>query len=259
MVATLLLLCLVFVPSQAVDYTEGGDNWEDLCEEGHEQSPIDVTTYLEVFDVSEAARVDLDYKTLDVQGGFTDHNYQISDDWGSITFKQNGVEVTASSPQFHFHAPSEHEIDGESYDLELHIVNASEDGSLYVVGIIFEEGEENDFLQDVIDSTSQTTEIDLMDVFDGLDELTYFYNYDGSLTTPPCSQGVTWILWADIQEASQEQIAFFTAEWADDVSFADGNGNNRVTQPYHGRDIKLMNSFASIAAFAASLLVLNFI
>jgi len=60
-------------------------------------------------------------------------------------------------------------------------------------------------------------------------DFTSYYSYDGSLTTPPCTEGIKWNVIQDVQPISAAQLAQFTKLWADDASFAAGNGNNRAT------------------------------
>ena len=65
--------------------------------------------------------------------------------------------------------------------------------------------------------------------------MTEYWSYDGSLTTPPCSEGLKWTVVKQIQPISKEQLKRFTARLADDPSFAGGRGSNRVVQPLHER------------------------
>jgi carbonic anhydrase len=77
------------------------------------------------------------------------------------------------------------------------------------------------------------------------------YHYDGSLTTPGCSEIVEWIVLDNLQNISPKQLATFTKKWAGDYSYGRGNGNARVTQPINGRTIyysKAINLMASLAA-----------
>merc|ERR1712060_835636 len=105
--------------------------------------------------------------------------------------------------QFHFHIASEHKINGDQYAFEMHMVHqtsADLERPYAVIGIMFEEGDENDFLKSLIEDG----EVDWAGMWSGdlddryLDEWLY---YEGGLTTPGCSQVVNWFIWPKVQEA----------------------------------------------------------
>ncbi len=113
--------------------------------------------------------------------------------------------------QFHFHTPSEHTLEGESSPMEVHLVHRSKSGELAVIGIFFKVGEHNPFLRKVIPhfpkkikSTEKKKSLDIRKLLPS--NLSYF-TYSGSLTTPPCSEGVRWIVLQTPLEASEKQIA----------------------------------------------------
>ncbi|MFV1976975.1 MAG: carbonic anhydrase family protein [Candidatus Scalindua sp.] len=125
--------------------------------------------------------------------------------------------------QMHFHTPSEHQLDGMTYPMEMHIVNAAEDGETgeteyLVISILFKMGEENKFISDFCDlipekehsvHNIQTGRVRLSDLLmvtrkDKSEEGLYFYK--GSLTTPPYTESVNWYIDKHIYEASPEQI-----------------------------------------------------
>lgn len=118
--------------------------------------------------------------------------------------------------QFHFHSPSEHTVNGEAFPLELHLVH-QEVGTddLAVVGVFIEEGEENKLLGDVFgeipseEKVEQETNV-MLNLQDIIPPAQDYYTYIGSLTTPPCTVGVNWILYKEPVQASTEQIGLFT-------------------------------------------------
>lgn len=210
------------------------DNWGDLndeyelCGTGVEQSPIDLHNATEI----ELENIDFSYTASAVNILNNGHTIQLNYDEGS-NIVLNGV--TYSLLQFHFHAPSEHTVDGESYPLEMHLVHADADGNLAVVGVLIEEGEENAALQEVWNmlptEKSDVEETDLMiDAMALLPEDQQLYRYAGSLTTPPCSEGVVWSVMASPIQFSAEQIKTFTDIFAN---------TNRPVQPIFDRALQI--------------------
>ncbi|MDR3238426.1 MAG: carbonic anhydrase family protein [Spirochaetia bacterium] len=135
--------------------------------------------------------------------------------------------------QFHFHAASEHQINGKETPMEVHLVHKTAAGGLAVVGILIEAGKENAGLKELFakmpakehSKNNLDGEINLADLLTGTKEI---YRYDGSLTTPPCSEGVKWSLSAQTIELSKEQINAFKGIY---------NGNNRPVQSLYERKI----------------------
>lgn len=134
--------------------------------------------------------------------------------------------------QFHLHSPSENTIKGKSFAMEMHLVHATEQGELAVVAVMFEEGQENKNLKKLwkelpkkAGNTVQLQHQDLAAAF--LPENLDYYRFNGSLTTPPCSEGVRWIVLKDIQQASKQQIRAFSSLME--------HPNNRPVQPTHAR------------------------
>jgi carbonic anhydrase len=80
------------------------------------------------------------------------------------------------------------------------------------------------------------TDVNVKDWLESINQ-DIFVSYDGSLTTPPCTEGVKWSLLMKVQPICTRQLKAFTARYADDPTFADGRGNNRVTLPYNDRTI----------------------
>jgi carbonic anhydrase len=138
------------------------------------------------------------------------HTIQVTNDAPlSMKLGQTAYELV----QYHFHAPSEHTIDGEHAPLEAHFVNRSTNGELAVFSVLFEEGEHNADLGPVFSALPngpddprhlEGLDIDVIELRPRPDS---FYRYQGSLTTPPCSEQVQWIVVADKYQISAEQMA----------------------------------------------------
>jgi carbonic anhydrase len=120
--------------------------------------------------------------------------------------------------QYHVHAPSEHTIDGYSCDLEMHFVHLYEDGSLgAVIGVMFDRlkgGNHDNFMIEqmlpIFETAPNVKQTANQDQFIGsfLHSLDYseFWSYDGSLTTPPCTEGIKWSVLKTVQPISDRQI-----------------------------------------------------
>jgi carbonic anhydrase len=117
--------------------------------------------------------------------------------------------------QFHFHKPAEERVGGRSYDMVAHLMHKSAEGKIAVVAVLFELGHENPFLRRLWPHLpmEQGTEAVLPDVRLELDKLLPenrgYFTYMGSLTTPPCTEGVLWLVMKQPVGISIEQIAIF--------------------------------------------------
>ena len=132
------------------------------------------------------------------------------------------------------HSPSENTIQGKRYPMELHLVHASDKGELAVVALMFEAGQQNAKLQHIWDvlpkKTGETRLLKSKNTAASfLPEHLDYYRFNGSLTTPPCSEGVRWLVIKEIQQASQAQIKAFADLMAEP--------NNRPIQPIGARVI----------------------
>lgn len=218
---TCSMLAIILMPLTALadykwSYTgkNGPEHWGHLsddyaaCLHGDMQSPIDLqaTTPGEI-DVS------VDYTTVPLTIVNLGKTIQVN--------FPAGLHMTSSGKVFnllqvHFHTPSEHTISGETFPLVAHFVHATDEGVLGVLGVLFEEGEANAELQKIVDAAGDaTTEAALVDdvMLDTTqlvpDEIEV-YRYMGSLTTPPCTEGVHWHVADEHLEASAKQIRAMT-------------------------------------------------
>ena len=212
---------------------EGPEHWGALSEEfglcatGEEQSPIDLV---------DAAGENLPDITFNYQPSALNiinngHTVQVNYDPGS-SIEVDGVVYDLL--QFHFHSQSEHTIDGASYPLELHLVHSTPEGNLAVVGVMLEAGEENAAFASTWENApgeaSEGMQIDgaTVNALDMLPAGGAYYSYGGSLTTPPCSEGVKWHVMTTPVQVSQAQI---------DAMADILQGNYRPVQPLHDREL----------------------
>ena len=151
--------------------------------------------------------------------------------------EENWVEVEGTRYellQFHFHAPSEHTMAGKPFDMEMHLVHKNRDGTLAVIGVLIEHGSDHAafnplwaHLPSVPGKVKRIGNVTI-NADDLLPSARHAYRYDGSLTTPPCSEGVKWFVLTTPVELSEVQIAAFEAIVHD---------NNRPIQPLNGREL----------------------
>ncbi|WP_343485553.1 carbonic anhydrase family protein [Allomuricauda sp. d1] len=201
------------------------------------QSPINIHTN-QTEDTSQHS-ITLNYKESSENVVNLGHTIQVNYDAGN-TISFDGR--TFDFKQFHFHTPSEHLIDGMTFPLEMHMVHTlpgikkGEDPVYLVVGILFKEGKENPFLDEFMNAIPTEEEgenkvdggtVNINDLKDQFTDLGY-YHYQGSLTTPPYTETVTWLVIKEILEASPDQIQRFNK--------LEGN-NARHVQAMYGRKV----------------------
>ena len=217
-------------------YTGDGEpaHWGDLspeyavAKEGKRQSPIDLTGAQAATEPGELEFVYVPGSLNLVNNG---HTIQQNCDAGSVL---KVGEASYDLLQFHFHSASEHTVDGHRFALEMHLVHANEAGELAVVGVLFDEGDSNEFLagffgelpaKEGATTVNPATSLNPIDV---LPEDRSHFVYDGSLTTPPCSEGVHWFVMSNAVSISSGQLAQFHELY---------EGNFRPVQPLNGRDL----------------------
>lgn len=195
----------------------------EVCASGVEQSPIDILSAAPSPDTT----LGINYTAGDVEMIDTTHTIGANfSDSGNITVGDDAYKLA----NLHYHTPSEHTIDGVSYPAEFHFVNRSADDSLSVVGVMLKEGAHNDAWQGFIDSmpAAGDTATVTLDPTAMLPSDREFYRYAGSLTTPPCSEGVVWNVMKTPVEVSADQLQALTERYA---------GNNRPVQSLDTRAV----------------------
>lgn len=196
-----------------------------LCRLGVSQSPIDLTadTIAKPHDLA-FHYADSPFEIVD-----TGHTIQVSCGPGN---KLCAGERQYDLQQFHFHHRSEHTRDGVLSDMEVHFVHSDARGHLAVVGILLTAGPQNDFVhrlwKHLPTAPGQKKIVDggTGNITDLLPTDRSYFSYSGSLTTPPCTENVSWFVFPSPVAVSGEQIARFTALYPN---------NARPTQPLHDR------------------------
>ena len=231
--SALFISAAVFAGNEAQwAYTgeEGPENWAKLSPlysacEGRNQSPVNLTDFTE----ADLPPIRFNYVKGAENIVNNGHTIQVNFD------KRSSIEIdgrTFSLIQYHFHAPGENEINGKSYPMEAHFVHSDKDGNLAVLALLFEEGAENKSLTKVWEHLPEKTGdnhalTDVVSANELLPKSRDYYRYDGSLTTPPCSEGVRWLVFKEPVYASKKQI--------DEFRHIMHHPNNRPIQPTNAR------------------------
>lgn len=225
-----VLLCVICVlplsgivgqenqPDPAHNWTYSGahgpEHWADLssefssCSIGRAQSPIDIREP----QPAQLPPITFSYRASPLKIINNGHTIQINYATGS-TMTVDGK--TYELVQFHFHHPSEERINGQPYPMVAHLVHKDEGGKLAVVAVLLEAGNANQLISTLWDNlpSEQGKELDLdrvkVDATDLLPTDHSYYTYAGSLTTPPCSEGVTWYVLQTPRPISKAQIDKF--------------------------------------------------
>lgn len=192
----------------------GPDNWANLspenalCRTGTRQSPINI---------EEGMRLDLE----PIRFNYLPGDFSVLDNGHTIQVTQEGNSISLIGKtyrllQLHFHRPSEERIQGRAYPMVVHLVHQAADGALAVVAVLLDEGAENPVIQKFWSYIpleqghtvrAQEVPVDLQQL---LPVERGYYTYMGSLTTPPCSEGVLWLVLKQPVTVSTEQISNFS-------------------------------------------------
>ncbi len=210
---------------------EGPAHWGELspdfaaCAEGKEQSPVDIAASAPV----NPAAIVFNYQPGALNIVNDGHTIQADYDPGS------SIEIegkTYNLVQFHFHAMSEHTFNGQYSPMEIHLVHQSDDGEYAVVGVMLNSGAENPAYAPVFNNLPaqagdpQTISGTTVNAADMLPASQTYYRYEGSLTTPACTEGVNWFVLNTPVELSEAQMSAFEQIY---------NNNYRPIQPLNER------------------------
>ncbi len=216
-------------------YTGEGapDRWGELapenrlCAVGTRQTPIDIRDTLKV----DLEPIQFEYRASGFSVIDTGHSIQINVEPGNfLSVMQRRYELQ----QFHFHKPSEERINGRGYDLSAHLVHKDESGRLAVLAVLLERGSDQAQVQQVLNHlplekhqlnpASGTLDLNLL-----LPAERGYYTFMGSLTTPPCSEDVLWMVMRQPVPVGAQQLAILAKLYP---------MNARPIQPAGGRIVK---------------------
>lgn len=221
-------------------YEEGPQNWEGDCQTSEHQSPINITNT----GAKDLPNIAVHYEESGLSLMNNGHTVQANftapgEEPRSYIEVIDGEGQTQryDLAQFHYHAPSEHTVDGKPFAAELHLVhqNAAKENKV-VIGILLEEGAENPAYQPFLanlpsEISEKATTISgaTINAAGLLPDTQTTYRYAGSLTTPPCTEGISWIVMTTPVQLSAEQL-----ESLENVFEFD---NNRPVQPLNERTL----------------------
>jgi carbonic anhydrase len=227
--------------------SDGPDRWAQLdpayatCGAGRNQSPIDLFAVAEGEIV--AGGLSRVYGTIDMVVRRTTQVTDLLDNGHTIQVDAGGLHIDLNDlsldlVQFHFHSPSEHRLRGEAFPMEIHFVHSSEYGALAVMGVFVTAGEAHPEIANLIANLPEDDDevvrpgitIDVH-AFIPFSADSSRFRYSGSLTTPPCTEGVRWVVFPEPIEASPDQIEALRSRMP---------VNNRPVQALNGRLVTLL-------------------
>ncbi len=213
--------------------SEGPDEWASLdseyglCETGREQSPVNITGATSG-------------KFPPAMLFYTPENLTLTNNGHAIEVElhepQSSMSIAGKTyglAQFHVHTPAEEKVDGQSFAASIHLVHLTDEGDAAVLGLLAEPGPENPVIAKLIErmplDPEETAEVEGdADLTELIPNDTEAFRYKGSLTTPPCTEGITWTVFKQPITMSPEQLEAFTEAHP---------GNARPVQPLNGREI----------------------
>ena len=216
----------------AYEGINGPERWGELspefiqCKVGLNQSPIDITDSIE----ADLPPLVLDYtsKTIDLTNN--GHTAQVNVEPGSY-LRVEGEEFELL--QFHVHVPSEHRVNGKPFLLEVHYVHQNARGQLAVVGVLYREGQDHPkltrYLLEVPTEIGKPVKFEVpLGNLRVVEADKAYYRYNGSLTTPPCTEGVRWYVLKEVMTVSKKRRDVFNKLIGDDA---------RGPQPINARPV----------------------
>ena len=218
------------------DYSEarGPSHWGELkpefatCKTGHHQSPIDIRDPQK----ADLPSIKFNYKPSPLH--IIDNGHTVMVNYAPGSFLSVG-EKTYTLKQFHFHRPSEEKINGKAYEMSVHLVHQDPEGKLGVVAVLLQKGEDNPLVRELWSNLPKEKEKEedfdnvQIDLIGLLPSTRAYYTFSGSLTTPPCTEDVTWFVLKQPVTVSGKEIEQFSRLYRHDA---------RPTQPVYDRIVQ---------------------
>lgn len=204
-------------------------NWA-ACNSGKRQSPIDIRDGMKV----DLEPIAFDYHPSSFSEIDNGHTIEVTVGGGNFIHVANN---TYELQQFHFHRPSEERINGKGTEMVMHLVHRSPEGKLAVVAVLLERGKQHDLIQTIwnnlpLEKHESVSPSILINPADALPAKREYFTFMGSLTTPPCTEGVLWLVMKQTMQASPAQMALFSRLYP---------FNARPVQQSNGRVVKESN------------------
>ena len=214
----------------------GPANWGKInaawtkCGTGTRQSPIDLRDGMKV----DLEQISFDYKPSGFNVVDNGHTVQVNVGGGNfITVQNRSYELV----QFHFHRPSEERVNGKGFEMVVHMLHKDPEGRLAMLAVLLERGKGNNMIQTVwnnlpLEKLDVVSPNVVLDVAEMLPQRRDYFTFMGSMTTPPCNEGVLWLVMKQPMQASPAQMALFSRMYP---------LNARPVQASSGRMIKESN------------------
>jgi len=192
----------------------GPANWSKInvdwakCSTGNRQSPIDLRDGIKV----NLEQVSFDYHPSSFSEVNNGHTIQVTVGGGNFITVGNTVYELQ---EFHFHRPSEEKINGKGTEMVIHLVHKSAEGKIAIIAVLLERGQPHRLMQTIWDNLpleklETVSPSIVIDPTDALPERRDYFTYMGSLTEPPCTEGVLWMVFKQPMQASPAQMALFS-------------------------------------------------
>ncbi|KAL5221043.1 hypothetical protein ABZP36_025756 [Zizania latifolia] len=233
-------------------YVSGDDNgpehWGEIkpqwahCGKGDMQSPIDLS-HRRVTLVRELGYLNHSYSAAEASIVNRGHDIMVRFDGDAGSLVINGTAYYLR--QLHWHSPTEHTVNGRRYDMELHMFHESTDKKAAVVGLLYEVGRSDGFLRKmepylkmIADKQDREEKVGVIDPRGLRSRASVYYRYMGSLTTPPCTEGVIWTIVKRVHTVSKYQLELLREAVNDDME-----NNARPLQKVNNRDISIFRPY----------------